>query len=136
MSQKKILVIDDEDGVRELVADVLRGEGYDVTAYAEGLKMAEYLEHNIPDVVWLDLMLKDVEGPALLAILTKNFPQVKVICMTAYTSEDVISSVEHLGAFRFVSKPFENLEEIIKLTEEALCQPGSSPNQSGNGPKS
>src|SRR3954466_1192845 len=114
--QTRIIVLDDENSVREMVADLLRSEGYTVQEFAEGLKMLEGLENNIPDLIWLDLMLPDVQGLVVLTTLTHKFPSVKVICMTAYTSDEAIKSAETLGAFMFISKPFKSVEEIIKLT--------------------
>jgi DNA-binding NtrC family response regulator len=118
--QTRIIVLDDENSVREMVADLLRSEGYTVQEFAEGLKMLEGLENNIPDLIWLDLMLPDVQGLVVLTTLTHKFPSVKVICMTAYTSDEAIKSAETLGAFMFISKPFKSVEEIIKLTKQAL----------------
>jgi len=118
--QTRIIVLDDENSVREMVADLLRSEGYTVQEFAEGLKMLEGLENNIPDLIWLDLMLPDVQGLVVLTTLTHKFPSVKVICMTAYTSDEVIKSAETLGAFRFISKPFHSIEEILQITEQAL----------------
>jgi two-component system response regulator (stage 0 sporulation protein F) len=120
-NQIKILVLDDESPIRSLVTEVLRSEGYTVEDFAEGFKLLDYLQqHSIPDLVWLDLMLPDVQGLVLLRTLTSKFPSVKVICMTAYTSNEVIESAKTLGAFLFVSKPFHSVEEIIELTKEAL----------------
>jgi DNA-binding NtrC family response regulator len=118
--QTRIIVLDDENSVRELVADLLRSEGYIVQEFAEGIKMLESLENNTPDLIWLDLMLPDVQGLVILQAVTHKFPSVKVICMTAYTSDDVVKSAKTLGAFMFISKPFKSVEEILQITEQAL----------------
>jgi two-component system phosphate regulon response regulator PhoB len=109
MAKEKILVIEDEEDIRELIKYNLRKEGFENLAFAEtgedGLRLANSFK---PDIVLLDLMLPGVDGLSVCRKL-KNNPetaQITVIMLTAKSEEtDVIIGLE-MGADDYVPKPF------------------------------
>ena len=106
--QKKILVIDDDPGVLDLVTAILEGQGFLVET-AGTSKMALHLARGCDyDLVLLDLMLPDADGVILHSKLKKLSPGIegRTIFMTGFTSQEpVIAYLESLGA-GFLHKPF------------------------------
>jgi two-component system alkaline phosphatase synthesis response regulator PhoP len=128
----KILVIDDEPSIVNLVQAYLKPEGYEVftaTDGAAGLKAARAFK---PDVIVLDVMLPGMDGLELLARLRRE-SQVYVILLTARTEEtDKIVGLS-VGADDYVTKPFSP-RELTARVKAALrrIQTGSSANQAGS----
>ncbi len=114
MSQKKILLVEDEKGVREPLATLLAREGYEVLK-AETVKEAETQISESPDLVLLDWMLPDGQGIECLKKWRARGIRVPVIMITART--DVIDRVLglELGAQDYVLKPFEPRELLARV---------------------
>lgn len=108
MARGKILVIEDEEDIQELVSYNLAREGYEVARAAsgeEGLRMARSLA---PDLIVLDLMLPGIDGLAVCKLLKQDHRtrQIPIIMLTAKGEEsDVVAGLE-LGADDYVTKPF------------------------------
>ncbi len=103
----RILVVDDDPGISEMVAILLESEGYDVTVCANGLNVLPLFRAERPDLVLLDVMLPGMDGVSVCAQLREE-TDVPVIMMSARTdSVDVIAGLE-AGADDYVTKPFEN----------------------------
>lgn len=115
----KVLVIDDEDYIRELLKDYLTKNGYEVlvsSSCEEGLNL---LKRNLDvEIVLLDLLFPGENGVELLKKLHRDFPQVMVVVTTAV--DDLNTAVEcmKLGAFDYLTKPF-HLEKIPLVIERA-----------------
>jgi len=108
MSKEKILVVDDEEDILELVRYNLTREGYNVMCAATGEKGLNEAKSKLPDLIILDLMLPGIDGLDVARSLksdsnTKNIP---IIMLTAKGEEaDIVTGLE-LGADDYVSKPF------------------------------
>ncbi len=110
-----ILIIDDEPVLQDVLATLLRREGYQVvqaTTAGEGLRAAE--EHEV-DLVLLDLMLPDRPGLELLRDLKARDPEVVVVVITAYSSVETAIGAMRDGAFHYIPKPFKNQEVILTV---------------------
>src|SRR6476646_145073 len=105
MQQAKILVADDEQNLRRVLAALLRRDGHDVIQAASGLEAIDRLADV--DVVITDLRMPGADGVEVLRTASKNHPHVPVIMSTAYGS--VCHAVEAIkgGAFDYIEKPFE-----------------------------
>jgi len=115
----KILVVDDEAGMRKSLAIMLRREGYEVTQAAGGKEATEHLERDVFDLVIADLRMEPLSGLDLLRTVKQMSPDVEVILMTAYgTIESAVEAMK-LGAFDFVAKPFQ-VEEILLRVRNAI----------------
>lgn len=116
MSKKPaILVIDDEEIMRDVIVRLLTNEGYEVfsaTSAEEGLKQLEDLEI---DLVLLDLMLPGMGGLEALDEIVRVCPDVVVIMITAYASIENAVRATRSGAFDFVTKPFKNDELLLVI---------------------
>ncbi len=115
----KILIVDDEPVVREVLRTVLSRAGYatsEAATAAEGLAL--FADPSV-DLVLLDLMLPDRPGLSLLPELREKRPDVPVVVVTAYSSVESAIAAMKEGAFHYVPKPFRN-EEVVHLVAQAL----------------
>lgn len=115
----RILVVDDEPGMRRSLAISLKREGYEVEEAPGGTEALLRLEREIYDLVMTDLKMGPVGGLDVLAAVKKSAPQTEVIVMTAYGSIEAAVDAMRLGAFDFVTKPFQ-AEEILTRVRNAL----------------
>ena len=114
MPGTKVLVVDDEPTVREVVASYLRRDGHDVAEAADGTTALELLDADPPDLVVLDMMLPGVNGLDVLRRV-RAVSSIPVIMLTARAEEsDRVSGLE-LGADDYVVKPFSPRELAARV---------------------
>jgi two-component system, OmpR family, response regulator ResD len=110
----RILVVDDDPTVSDVVARYLRREGYDVTLAGDGLVALDVAAQLVPDLVVLDIMLPGLDGLAVCRTLRER-GQVAVILLTALGAEtDRIMGLE-VGADDYVTKPFSPRELVLRV---------------------
>ena len=115
----KLLVVDDEAGMRKSLAIMLRREGYTVAEAASGKDALDQVGREVFDLVVADLSMDDVSGLDVLRHVKQASPEVEVILMTGYgTIESAVEAMK-LGAFDFITKPFQS-EEILLRARNAL----------------
>lgn len=108
----EVLVVDDEPALGDLVAMVLRYEGWQVTAASDGASAIKKAADGKPDIVVLDIMLPDMSGLEVLHELHRIRPELPVLLLTAKdTIEDRIAGLS-AGGDDYVTKPF-NVEEMV-----------------------
>ena len=118
----RILIVDDEEVLRDVLDAVLRREGFEVAMASSGEEALSVLDvdDNI-DLVILDIMLPGISGIDTLRAIRISNPSLPVIIITAFSSIDgAIEAMKH-GAFHYVPKPFKN-EEVILTVNKALEQ--------------
>lgn len=115
----KILVVDDEKNIRDLLRTALTQYNYTPLEVSNGKACLDMLSSITPDVILLDYKLPDISGIKVLKEIRKRLPDVGVVLMTAYGDEDVaISAItEHVDAY--IRKPFL-VEEILKIVTQTL----------------
>src|SRR5499427_2569426 len=114
-----ILVVDDEEIMREILETLLTREGYDVrvaSSGAEGLEMARALTF---DAAIVDIMMPGLDGIATLDELKRIDEDLAVIIITAYASVESAISAMKAGAFDYITKPFKN-DEVLVVVRNAL----------------
>ena len=115
----KVLIVDDEPVVREVLRTVLQRAGYETSeAASAGEGLALFADPGV-DLVLLDLMLPDRPGLAVLPEMREKRPDVPVVVVTAYSSVETAIAAMKEGAFHYVPKPFRN-EEVVHLVGQAL----------------
>jgi two-component system, NtrC family, response regulator PilR len=116
----RILVVDDEAGLREMLHVLLKRHGYEVET-ADGQRRAgELLKNRAPfDVVITDLSMPDGSGMGVLAEARKVEESTQVIMVTAYATTDQAVQAMREGAYDYIKKPFKN-DELIAVVEKAL----------------
>jgi len=118
----KVLIVDDEEVLRDVLETVLRREGFDVILAASGEEALSVLDGDADvDLVILDVMLPGISGIDTLRAIRISNPQWPVIVITAFSSIDgAIEAMKH-GAYHYIPKPFKN-EEVILTVNKALEQ--------------
>jgi len=115
----RILVVEDEEVIRELLVPTLRDESYRVDAVATGEEALKRLERTLYDVVLLDLNLPGMHGMNVLSAAPATQTDAQFIVMTAFGSVDTAVEAMKLGAFDYVNKPFRT-EELLLILGRAL----------------
>lgn len=113
---EKILIVDDQYGIRILLNEVLQKEGYDTYQAANGLQALEIVQENVPDLILLDMKIPGMDGIEILKRVKALYPDMKVIIMTAYGELDMIQEAMDLGAITHFAKPFDivDIREAVK----------------------
>ena len=109
----KILVVEDEDAIRELICINLELAGYEVFSVEDGLRARDFLEKQNVDLILLDVMIPEIDGFTLIEEIKKyNKP---IIFVTA--KESVVDRVKglRLGAEDYIVKPFETMELLARI---------------------
>jgi two-component system OmpR family response regulator len=118
-SAATVLVVDDEDSIRDLVAMTLRYEGFEVVTAASGIDAVSCAGQHRPDVVLLDIMLPDIDGHEVLRRLNAAGTRAPILFLTARDApEDRVRGLT-LGADDYICKPF-SLAELIARVHVAL----------------
>ncbi len=110
LETKQILLADDEVNLRRVLSAQLTRNGYDVHVVENGQAALDVLREHHIDVVITDLKMPLVDGMALLRHITENHPGIPVIMITAHGSVDTAVEALKLGAFDYVTKPFDKEE--------------------------
>ncbi|MBC7357427.1 Response regulator receiver domain-containing protein [Desulfacinum infernum DSM 9756] len=115
---KRILIIEDDEGLRDLLENFLEETGYQVVKAADGLEGMDAIEREQFDLIVVDVMLPYVSGIGLLKIVKKRNPQLPIICITGYgNSPEELAEREH--ADRVLPKPFD-LTDLLAAVQELL----------------
>lgn len=126
MEQRRILIVDDEPGLRDLVRINLEHEGFGVLQAEDGRQGLSMIREQSPDLVILDVMMPDMDGWEVCRKL-REFSQVPVLMLTARVqSKDIVTGLES-GADDYLLKPF-NMDELIARIR-ALLRRVPSPNR-------
>ena len=125
----KLVIIDDEASILELMTKLCKAAGHQVTGCTTGIDGIAAIRANQPDLVIVDLRIGDVNGLDLVSMCREQFPKTAVIMVTGHGSVETAVEAMRLGAFDYLTKPFD-LGDLIKTVNQALqrngLQPGSS----------
>ncbi|MDI7276127.1 MAG: response regulator, partial [Anaerolineae bacterium] len=116
----RLLVVDDDHALREMIHDVLEGPELEVSLAHDGKQALNFLEWDFYNVVIIDLRLPDMDGLALLRQIKQRSPDTEALILSAYA--DLASAVEalRLGACDYLRKPLEDIGQLQKAVERAL----------------
>jgi DNA-binding NtrC family response regulator len=116
MSAKgSILVIDDEQEIRESLAQILKLEGYKADCASTGEEGLKRIDDGIFDLILLDINLPDRNGLDLLQLIKSNSPEVGVIMITAYDSSQMAFQASKQGAESYITKPWDNDKLLLEI---------------------
>jgi two-component system, NtrC family, nitrogen regulation response regulator NtrX len=117
MSLGRILVVDDEPEVRQLLRDFLSERGYDVVMAESGAEALSTLDTQTPDLVLLDVAMPDIDGVETLKRMVIRDPPVPVIMVTANADISLTSKLLAIGAVDYIPKPFDldYLEQAVSI---------------------
>ena len=114
-----ILVIDDENDIREVLILMLKEHGYAVTGAATVTEALRRINEDVYDLILTDLKLGSMSGMDVLKVAKEATPAIEVIVITGYGTVESAVEAMQLGAFDYIMKPW-NLEELIVRVERAL----------------
>src|SRR3954468_186316 len=120
----RILVADDEPGLREFITDSLELDDHTVVAAKDGREAARLLDERGFDLVLTDLKMPGLDGMAILRKARAEQPEVEVIMMTAHGTVDNAVEAMKLGAFEYLQKPLSGPDELRLLVGRAVERRG------------
>lgn len=120
MSNYKILIIDDDVAVSTMVKCTLEHK-YDVATTTSALSAFKYLSDNKVDLILLDINMPQMNGIEALGEIKKRHPDITVIMLTAYASDENKNKAGMLGAYGFITKPFD-VDEFREYVDRVFSQ--------------
>jgi len=119
MAEGRILIADDEDGLRWVLEKGFRGAGYQVTAVKDGTAALREAEAQPFDLILLDIRMPGMDGLTLLGHVRAKRPDAQVVIMTAHGTVETAIQAMQKGAYDYLAKPFD-LDEALLLAERAM----------------
>lgn len=119
--KRTVLIVDDEDVIRDLIVDVVADGGYRALSAASGSQAVEIVrsEKGAIDMVLLDMQMPDMDGRRTYELMREIDPDIPVFIATGFGREDISRSLIALGVRGVVTKPF-HVDDILKLIQANL----------------
>lgn len=116
-----ILIVDDERDIRELIADILRDEGYQTRLAANADEAMGAVRNDPPMLMILDLWLKDsrMDGIGILMAVKREYPEVPVVIISGHGNIEIAVAAIKKGAYDFIEKPF-NIDQLLVVIGRAM----------------
>jgi CheY-like chemotaxis protein len=115
----KLLIVDDNEGVRHLVSRWLERAGFLVREAKDGAEAIEKVKEDPPAIILADIRMPKIDGIELARIVKSDYPHIKIILMTAYSSPQTIAQARREGVDDYLEKPFTK-DQVERITLEAL----------------
>ncbi len=145
--KSRILVVDDEESIREFLEIMLKKEGYEVTTAEDGMKAKDVLSKKTFDMVISDMQMPNMTGIELLKHVKESYPDLVFMMITAFGTTETAVDAMKMGAYDYVTKPFKidevrlnianalrskNLETEVRVLKKELVKEYSFQNMIGN----
>ncbi len=117
--KKRLLIVDDEGDLRDLLGRVLTTEGYEIVTASDGAEAIGILRKETFDVALLDILMPEENGLTVLKHIQEHHPGMKSIMITAYSNLHTAIEAKGFGASEFISKPYK-FETILLALRKAL----------------
>ncbi|MEQ9617915.1 MAG: sigma-54 dependent transcriptional regulator [Deltaproteobacteria bacterium] len=118
-NDNRIIVVDDEPGMREFLEIMLRKDGYTVDTAADGPEALDKVDENLYDLAIVDIQMPVLNGIEVLKKINEKSSETTVIMITAYASHETAIEAMKLGAYDYITKPFK-IDEIKLVIKKAL----------------
>ncbi len=112
----RVLVVEDDELLREAVDLILTQSGYTVTTVGNGRDAIDTLRRSLPDLVLLDIRLPGIDGLEVLRLIRKENNPVPVVMMTANSTAETVRDVMAAGGNGYILKPFEAVDLIRRVS--------------------
>ena len=116
---RQILVVDDEERIRQSLNGVLKDEGYEVGEAKDGIQALKQIESDPPDAVLLDIWMPGMDGIETLERIKAQIPNLPVIMISGHANIELAVKATKLGAYDFIEKPL-SLEKVLLTVNHAL----------------
>ena len=114
-----VLIVDDEESIRNSLGGVLLDEGFSVLKAGDGIKALEIIRQEAPEVVLLDIWMPGIDGIETLTRIKKRYPDIQVIMISGHGNIETAVKATKLGAFDFIEKPL-SLDKVMLAIGHAL----------------
>lgn len=119
MEKNRILIIDDDENLRDGLINLLDLQGYEVNGAADGKIALDMLEDQVFDLIITDYKMRDIDGMRFLKTINRQYPSLKVIMITGYGSIEHAVEAMQAGALNYISKPVDP-KKLLKIVEDSL----------------
>lgn len=128
MSKIRVLAVDDDAAISELIKTGLESAGYDVDLASNEAGVWKSIEKNKPDVILMDVGMPDIDGISLCRSIrfSPELSNIPIIILSAFTDQKTYHDAMFFGAYDFIAKPFE-LAEVQRKIEESIKKINSEP---------
>ena len=130
ITTKKIMVVDDEDSIRQSLSDVLKDEGFKVISARDGQEALKLLDSTQPDLILLDIWMPGMDGTEVLKRIKTARPGLQVIMISGHGNIEAAVKAIKLGAYDYIEKPL-SLEGILLTVKRALKEGGKESSEFG-----
>jgi CheY-like chemotaxis protein len=127
--RKRVLVVEDDCDVLSSLAEVIRDEGYDVATASNGRQALAQIEAEVPDLIFLDLMMPAMDGWGVVTELRRRLPTVQAPIVLLSAVRGLGQQAADLGIKYYLRKPFR-LDDIVRIARECCAVP-PLPNSDG-----
>ncbi|MCD4817986.1 MAG: response regulator [Candidatus Cloacimonetes bacterium] len=117
--EAKILIVDDEQNIREIIKDLLQVRGYKVTTAVDGQDALDKMKYENFDLYILDVFMPNLNGIDLMKKIKEKFPLAVIIISTGYSSINGALNAIRNGAFHYISKPIDG-EELFNIVDKGV----------------
>ncbi len=117
--RERILIVDDEESVRNVIRQIFEEAGYEVITAASGLEALEQLSRQDIGTALLDIKMPGMSGMELLGKLTADWPDICVVMVTCVADMETAIEAMKLGAYDYITKPF-NLDDTVVTIRRAI----------------
>ena len=117
--QYRVMVVDDEQNIREIISEMLTDAGYSVSLAVDGMDALEKIQYEQFDLYILDIYMPRMNGLELMVKLKELQPLAVVVVTTGFSSIDVAVKAIRNGAFHYLTKPIQ-AEELMKVVASGL----------------
>lgn len=119
MAGETVLIVDDEEGIRETLSGILEDEGYNVISVSSGEDALLSVKEHFPDIIFLDVWLPEMDGLETLSRLKEMKLDVPVVMVSGHGNIELAVKATRLGAYDFLEKPL-SLEKVLIVAKRAL----------------
>lgn len=117
--KKHILIVDDEQSIRELCKELLEEEGYKTTVAVDGQDALDKMDYDVFDLFLIDMAMPRIDGFELMKLIKQKQPLAVIVILTGFSSIDGAVKAVHAGAFQYLSKPI-NSEELFGVVKSGV----------------
>ncbi len=114
-----ILIVDDQKGVRRLLEELFKNDGWKVHLACDGKEAVAKVSEMTPEIILMDMKMPDMNGLEASQVILSRQEQIPIIMMTAYGEMEVVSRALNAGVKKCITKPFD-IMELRELVQEVI----------------
>lgn len=120
--QGKILIVDDQKGVRRLLEELFKKDGWEVMVAADGKEAIEKVEQFLPEIILMDVKMPNMNGLEASQIILDKYGNIPIIMMTAYGEIEVVKRALDAGVRKCITKPFD-IMVLREMVNNIMVEP-------------